>query len=230
MVRIEDRRLAINLREQGKSWTEIRSMINVSKDTMSRWLKDACLTEEQRQKIVLKGKAKRIENYILSAKARRKRIDETYYQNKVREFGKISKRDFLVAGLFLYLGEGAKSTRSRIQITNSDPSIIRFSVYWLAKTLEIPHRKIKVQLHLYKDMDIEGEIDFWQKITMLDRVQIIKPYVKKVSSLRIDHPSFGHGTCSIYYHNAKIKDEIMAGRKVIKNSATGVWLRWVEHF
>ncbi|OGN02638.1 MAG: hypothetical protein A2655_02860 [Candidatus Yanofskybacteria bacterium RIFCSPHIGHO2_01_FULL_43_42] len=220
MARVKDRRLAIKLREQGKSWTEIRSVLTVSKDTLSRWLKDACLTEEQRQKIVLEGKTRRIENYILSTKARRKRIDETYLQNKAREFGKVNKRDFLVAGLFLYLGEGAKSTRSRIQITNSDPSIIQFSIYWLTKILKIPYRKIKVQLHLYTDMAIEREIDFWQKITMLNRDQFIKPYIKRTSSLRIDHPSFGHGTCSIYYHNAKIKDEIMAGIKVIMNSAT----------
>src|SRR3989344_781816 len=110
----------------------------------------------------------------------------------------------------------------RIQITNSDPSIIRFSIFWISKILGVQKEKLKVQLHLYKDMDIENEIKFWLDETGLKREQVIKPYIKNMSSLKINHPSFGHGTCSVYCHGAILKDEFMAKIRVIMDAGMGV--------
>lgn len=168
-----------------------------------------------------KSKARRIENYILTAKAKRRSIEEATYKKVREQIGKISDRDLLMAGLFLYLGEGAKSNRSRIQITNSDPRIIQFSVAWFQK-IGVKKSDIKVQLHLYTDMDIKHELKFWREVTNFNESQFIKPYIKKSSSLKIDHPSFGHGTCSIYYHKVSMKDDIMAGINVVLNSVLGV--------
>ncbi len=222
MARILDRRRAIKLREQGKSWTEIKNTIPASRDTLARWLKDASLTDVQKQSIFQNAKAKRIENYIIATKAKRKRIEAESYKEESDKLGIITKRDLLIAGMFLYLGEGAKSTRSKIQVTNSDPDVIKFSIAWMVKSLGIPKSNLKIQLHLYVDMDIEKEIRFWQNITGLKKNNFIKPYIKKTSSLRIDHPSFGHGTCSVYYHNVNIKNKFIAGIRVIMNAGMGV--------
>src|SRR5581483_3279232 len=42
---------AISLRKDGKSYKEIREVINVSKGTLSLWLKDVVLTDEQKAKL-----------------------------------------------------------------------------------------------------------------------------------------------------------------------------------
>ncbi len=218
MARFEDRRRAIELRLAGQTYSSIRNVLNVNKSTLSDWLKNTPLTKEQVQKISRDTVAHRVETYIKNTRRRRERIFENYCSHQKKKLLPLTKQELLIAGLFLYLGEGSKSRRSLIQITNSDPSIIKFSIHWLNNALGIDKNKLRVQLHLYKDMDINGEINFWLQATGLKREQVIKPYVKKTSSLKINHPSFGHGTCSLYTCNAVIKDEIMAGIRVILDS------------
>lgn len=222
MARFEDRRKAIELRLAGQTYSSIRTQLNVNKSTLSDWLKNIRLSREQIEKISSDTIARRVETYINTTRLRRQRISEVFYQEQKKKLLPLSSRDFLIAGLFLYLGEGAKSTRSRIQVTNSDPAIIQFSIFWMNKILGIKRSKLKVQLHLYKDMDINNEVSFWKKVTHFKNDQIIKPYIKKTSSLKINHPSFGHGTCAIYCHDAKLKDEFMAGIRVIMDSGMGV--------
>src|SRR3989344_589268 len=222
MARFEDRRKAIELRLAGQTYSSIRTKLNVNKSTLSDWLKNIQLSKKQLEKISSDTIARRVETYINTTRIRRQKISETFYKDQEKKLLPLSKRDFLVAGLFLYLGEGAKSDRSRIQITNSDPAIIKFSIFWISKILGIQKEKLKVQLHLYKDMDIENEIKFWLDKTGLKREQVIKPYIKKTSSLKINHPSFGHGTCSVYCHGAILKDEFMAKIRVIMDAGMGV--------
>ena len=222
MARFEDRRKAVELRLAGQTYSSIRSKLNVNKSTLSDWLKNIQLSKEQLEKISSDTIARRVETYINTTRIRRQKISEIFYQDQKKKLLPLSKRDFMMAGLFLYLGEGAKSTRSRIQITNSDPAIIKFSIFWMSKILGIAKDRLKVQLHLYKDMNIENEIKFWINETGLKRERIIKPYIKKTSSLKINHPSFGHGTCAVYSHGSIIKDEFMAGIRVIMDSAMGV--------
>lgn len=218
MARFEDRRKAIELRLAGQTYSSIGTVLNVGKSTLSDWLKNTPLTHEQVQKISRDTVARRVETYIKNTRIRRERIFEDYCSNQKKKLLPLTKQELLIAGLFLYLGEGSKSRRSLIQMTNSDPSIIKFSLFWMTQILGINRDKLRVQLHLYKDMGIKSEINFWLKVTGLKREQIIKPYIKKTSSLKINHPSFGHGTCSLYTCNAVIKDEIMAGIKVVLDS------------
>lgn len=218
MARFEDRRKAIELRLTGQTYSSIRATLNVNKSTLSDWLKNTPLSPEQVRKINRDTIAHRVETYIKNTRARRRNIFENYCSIQKQKLLPLNKRELLIAGLFLYLGEGSKSRRSLIQITNSDPSIIRFSLFWITQILGIDRNKLRVQLHLYKDMDINNEINFWLKTTNLKRKQVIKPYIKKTSSLKINHPSFGHGTCSLYTCNAVIKDEIMAGIRVVLDS------------
>lgn len=221
MARIIDRRKAIELRQEGKSWSYIKNILVVSKSTLSRWIKDVELTQAQRKNIFENSKIRRIENYIVTVKARRKRIEEEEYKTEFKNLGYIENRDLLVAGLFLYLGEGSKSNRHLIGISNSNPKIIRFAKFWLTKILLVPENKLRMQLHLYQDMDIAKEVNFWSKSLCIPKRQIIKPYIKKTSSKVIDHPTFGHGTCNIYLSNTILKGRIMASIKVILDSTTG---------
>lgn len=220
MARIIERRKAIKLRQQGKTFTCIKERLGVSKSTLSYWIKDVPLTLAQQEKISKDAKAKRIEAYIRTVRERRKRIFEDYYRVAQKELLPISIRDFLMAGLFLYLGEGSKSDWNQVCISNSDPAIIKFSTVWLTKILGVKKSDIRVAVHLYRDMDIERELNFWQKTVGVPRKQFWEPYIKKTSSQKIDHPTFGHGTCKISYGNTKLKRGIIAKIKVLLDEIT----------
>lgn len=57
-MRLNDKLKAIELRRQGKSYEEIKSIIfNLSKSTLSSWLKNIELTLEQKRRI--KGRMKK---------------------------------------------------------------------------------------------------------------------------------------------------------------------------
>ena len=65
-MRLEDKRTAIDLRVRGKSYREIRSIIpNLSKSTLSNWLKNVILTEEQEKRL-----KNNIDSIVFNARAR----------------------------------------------------------------------------------------------------------------------------------------------------------------
>jgi hypothetical protein len=103
-----------------------------------------------------------------------------------------------------------------LSISNTDPSIIKFFICWLTKNLSVPREKIKIQLHLYNDMDIRKEVQFWSKTLNIPLNHFSKPYIKKTSSIRINHKGgFGHGTCSVSIGNARLSEKILMGIKAI---------------
>lgn len=218
--------LAIKLRKKGKTYPYISRLLIVNKSTLFYWFKNINLTPEQIEKIKKDKKQKQIEAYNKTIAARRKRITQLFFEKEQKALGKMAKRDFLIAGLFLYLGEGSKTSWSKIAISNSDPRIIKFGMFWLTKILKIPPNKVHVGIHLYTDMDIKKEILFWSKITGLSKKCFFKPYIKKSSSKRINHPTFGHGTCNIIAYNVNLKHKIMAGIDVIISSAIGRVAQW----
>ncbi|OGN19170.1 MAG: hypothetical protein A3F25_01150 [Candidatus Yanofskybacteria bacterium RIFCSPHIGHO2_12_FULL_45_19b] len=219
MVRVLDRQEAVRLRKLGKSFTYIRKKLNVAKGTLSYWISGIKLTKEQLKNIQKEGRALQVERYIKTRKEQRKKIFDTFCEIERANLLPLTKRDFLVAGLFLYLGEGSKSTWWETGISNSNPAIIRFVIFWLTKILKVPKNKIKIYLHLYKNMDIKKELGFWSETTKIPLTQFRKPYVKKTSSLAIDYFTFGHGTCNVLVNGGDIKNKIMAGIRVILEEA-----------
>ena len=219
MARFKDRETAIKLRKAGKSYREIRTLVKVSKSSLSLWLRDVPLTQEQVERISTDRKFRQVETYMRTVKARQERIRQEHFQNEKQSLGNISPRDFYMAGLFLYLGEGTKIGSSAVTVSNSDPAVIQFVVFWFTKILRIDKQKIAVRLHLYNNMDVDHEIHFWSTMTGIPPKQFGKPYIKKTSSERITFASFGHGTCNVVYGNVKLKHRIMAGIKVLLHAA-----------
>jgi len=121
-------------------------------------------------------------------------------------------------GLSFYWGEGTKSRRDGLSLLNNDPSIIKFFIYWLNKSLNIPKKKIKIYLHLYNDMNIEKEFKYWSKILKIPLTQFNRPYIKKTSSARINHKGgFGHGTCNVRINSVSLTEKIFMSLKVISD-------------
>ncbi|MBU4369141.1 helix-turn-helix domain-containing protein [Patescibacteria group bacterium] len=215
MARFADREKAIKLRLEEKSYSQIKKILGISKSTLSYWLRDYPLSK-QRIRELRDCNEQRIERFRETMRKKREmRLKEIYNEQK-RIWLPLTKREKFFAGLFLYWGEGHKDLRGPVGVSNTDPDIIRFILYWLTKILKVPREKIKIALHLYKDMDIQKEHLFWSKILNLPLSQFRKPYIKKSSSLRINHKGkFGHGTCRIYICDVRLGEKIMLLIKAI---------------
>lgn len=221
MARLKDREKAIALRkEKQMSYSQIRKTLKVSKSTLSYWLKDYPLSEEKIKELQRKGwkksEASR-ERFRNTMREKKEKELKEIYQSQKKFILPLNKRDLFIAGLFLYWGEGTKCRMDTLDITNSDPSVIKFFIDWLKKALFVPKNKIKIQLLLYSDMDINKEMRYWSKTLEIPLTQFNRPYIKKTSSQRINHKgSFGHGTCKARIGNTPLAEKIFMGVKVIR--------------
>ena len=217
MTKLLEKREGIKFRRQGKSYSEIKKIINVSKSSLSLWLRNIELTKDQIKGLHEK-KLQAVERYKQSMKIKREKRLEEYYDNQFKKWIPLSRREEFLAGLFLYWGEGNKASRSSINITNTDHSVIKFGYFWMNKCLGIPRNKIYVLLHLYKDMDIESATNFWSKEIGIERKQFRNPYIKNSLRSGVDQKGFGHGTCGLWAYKTEIKENILMAIKAVSDN------------
>lgn len=217
MARLIDRQRAIALRKEGWSYSQIKNFLKVGKGTLSEWLKGYPLAEARLREL-RDWNAIRIEKY---RETRRKQREEKYkeiYCSQEKTIFPISRRDLFIAGLFLYWGEGTKNRYNTLVLANTDPSMTKFFVHWLEKIFRIPRAKIKICLHLYNDMVINKETQFWSTALNIPKEQFLKPYIKTTTLAGLSRRGgFGHGTCSVKVDDAHLAQRILLGVKVIRD-------------
>ncbi len=172
--------LVRNLRGQGLSYKEIRQRIpfTIAKSTISDWCKDIELTDKQKARLSAKYD-------ILHRGAKANQIKRAEEIKQIRrlaevEISPMNRNEFKLAGLMLYWAEGAKSRY--IDITNSDPLLIKFMITWLRNICRVPEERFRVSLHLHSGQNEKQIKKYWSKITNIPICQFNKSYIKKEGS------------------------------------------------
>ena len=215
MARKKDKEKAIKLRLMGKSYSQIREEINVSKSTLSSWLDKYPLSNSQIKKL-RDWNPRRIENFRKTMKEKKEARLATTFKKVSQDISELSKRDIFIGGLFLYWAEGTKTSKSITSLSNTDPSMLRFFISWL-ETLGIERKNIKLRLHLYSDMDIDKYTRFWARELGIPTKQFRRPYIKKSDLEYVQYKGgHGHGTCNVIFGNQPINDYIMMSIKYIR--------------
>lgn len=222
MARLKDREKALELRKKHEmSYSQIKKILGISKSTLSYWLRDYPLSEKKIKELQRQGWKKSEagrERFRNTMKRKREERLEKIYNIQKRLILPLSDRELFLAGLLLYWGEGRKCQQDRLSISNNNPSVIKFFIHWLNKSLSVPRKKIRIQLHLYNDMDVNEETKYWSKILKVPLSQFARPYIKKSSSKRIDHKGgFGHGTCNAEINSVPLAEKVFMSIKAISN-------------
>jgi len=220
MARFIDRQKAIKLRKQGKTYSEIRSELKTAKSTLSDWLAKIPLTSKQvhnLEKSRKRNKFLSIEKIRFTKQIKRENRINAIYKKEQKRWLTLSQKDLELAGLFLYWGEGNKRIDGPVFINNTDPKVMQFTLYWYTHVLCVPSDKIKVDLHLYSDMNIKKTINFWSKTLGLPVSQFRKPYIKQNTRENIDHKGFGYGTCGLAVNDVRLKEKTMMAIKAISD-------------
>ncbi|MFA5095416.1 MAG: helix-turn-helix domain-containing protein [Candidatus Paceibacterota bacterium] len=217
MARKKDKQRAIVMRQKGMSYSQIKEKLKISKSTLSGWLHDMPLSEKRIRELRADSPI-RIERYRNTMRAKREVKNRIAYQKIAQKIGTISGREFLIAGLFLYWAEGSKTKTFSIGLTNTNPAMLVLFIRWL-KFFNVPKSKLKVHLHLYSDMNIKKQINFWSKTLNIPTIQFRKPYIKKTKLSSITYTNgFGQGTCSVILDNGPISAEVMMGIQYIQDA------------
>lgn len=181
-MRLKDKNKAIQLRIKGKTYREILSTIpNLSKSTLSGWLKNLKLTKEEEKK--LQNNIEKITNNARIKSAYTKKEQRVEKINNIfklaaNEYRQLSKNKLFLLGLTLYWAEGNKKTQ-QFQFTNSDPHAIKAMMLWLTKIHKIPKEKIKIRLYTHKLYANENCEEFWSQTTSIPITQFQKTIYKK---------------------------------------------------
>jgi len=216
MARHEDRRKAIELRIEGKSYSEIKSELGLSKSTLSDWLKKYPLSEKQLVRIKEK-KPQQIERFRKTMASKKIAQLQQAYDQAITDWIPLSERELMLAGIFLYWGEGTKVGNGYVCISNSNPKIISFAFNWFTQALNVPKNKFKILVHLYSDMDIHKEMQYWQELLSLPISNFRKPYIKKSQRSGLTYKSFGHGTCNLIISSVELKEKIIQSINAISD-------------
>jgi transposase-like protein len=214
---------AIRLRvDEEWSYNAIREKLGVSKGTLHEWLKHFPLSRERilelRRANWTKNQAK-IERYRVTMAEKREQKEMEIYERYVEQFKTLSKDSFFIAGLMLYLAEGAKKENCRICIANTDARVIKFFMKWLSAFLDFPKDRFRAELHLYPTMDIAAECRYWEKELDIPKSQFYKTQIRELKKSSFSYSeSFRHGTCSLNVSSVKKKAEIMMAIKAFMDS------------
>ncbi len=217
------REQAIQLRMQKRlGYAAIAKIIPVSKSTAGKWLKSYPLNDrrikELRQQNLKNNKLK-IDKARTEAQQEKDRKFAAIYGKYIKAFSKLSVQSKYVAGLMLYLAEGSKRDPSHLALANTDARVINFFIDWLSSFLSISKKNLKFELHLYENMNIIQEVDYWKKALNIEENQFYKHQIRKLRKSSFSYKeSFRHGTCSVKYSSIDKKREIMAAIRAFVDS------------
>jgi hypothetical protein len=221
MAYIKKRAKALKLRKRGMSYSQIKEEIEVSKSTLSLWLRDYPLPKERIREL-RDWNEKRIEKFKETMKLKREGRRKRVYLAEKRRLVPLTDGELYIAGLMLYWGEGAKTGSAQLSLSNTDPQVLRFYIRWLNDALGIKVSDIRAKLHLYKDMDISREIDYWVEELSLPGSCFKDPYIKKTDSGRITYRTRGHGTCNVIVYGRDHFEKVMMGIQAISGEFIGL--------
>jgi len=185
LLRIKSR----ELRREGKSIKEIASLIGVSKGTVSLWCRDIELTKAQIENLINKqeGGLRRGQiNAALAKKRLREEKIEKYNKEGIVRMANLSEKERFVAGLALYLAEGAKKER-KVKFINSDPQIIKFMIDWFVKFFQLPRERFIFSIiinEMHRDRERVVK-DFWSRYLCVPPSQFRKSCFVKTKQNKI---------------------------------------------
>lgn len=217
MEKLSLKQTAIELRKSGYSYGMISDKLGLSKSTMSNWLKEVpFIPNNEVLKRVKKGQLK---SALYKQNNRIEEIKVKKEEGK-KEIGKLSKRDLLLLGIGIYLGEGTKLNET-VRIINSDPEIIKLSIWWFKDICKLGYENFNPCVHIYPDINIAEAENYWSKVANVPvknfgKTQIDKRTNKSLKKKR----KLPYGTLHLYIRSN--------GKKEFGRSLHRKIMGWIE--
>jgi len=186
---------AIELRKTGLSYGKIKKKLNVSKSTLSYWLKDVPLSEEQKKKLYTNKIAILTRGPNCQKERRKKEIEKILTDAQSEISLPISFETYRFFGAALYWAEGTKG--KSFEITNSDPIMIAFIVKWFKDIFGVSPKGLDARLNIYpqhNDLEIKK---FWSDLTGIPLENFGKSFVKPLNK--------NYKKNNLYYGTIKIR-------------------------
>ncbi len=206
-MRFEEKQRARELRRQGWSYNDILKEVGVSKGTLSLWLRDIPLTDEQIAGLQCRQLAGR-EKFIKNERVRRDTRWADFHKEAEEEYATFSQDPDFMFGLALYIGEGSKTQQNTLCLSNCDPRVIQKGLKFFLK-IGLPYQSLRCAVHLHPGLCVETAERYWQEVTGLPKAQFHKTTeaASRASSGRKVNLQV-YGTCHIKANHTKIRQKL----------------------
>jgi hypothetical protein len=206
-MKTEEREQARRLRREGKSVTELAATLGVSRSSISLWVRDIELTEEQ-HKALRRRMGGRIDGSRVNAEnALERRRQEQASGRAAARVGDLSH----AAGCMLFWAEGSRD-RNVVKFTNSDPAMVAFFLNFLRRSFGISNEKVALTCNLFADhAERQAEIeDFWVARLGLSRSNLRKSTVNRYSkySQKKRRNKLPYGTCRLCVYDTSVAQHL----------------------
>lgn len=211
-----NKEIAIKLRREGKTYSEILAIVPVAKSTLSLWLREVGLSKAQTQQLT----AKKVAAQKRGAQARRsQRIDlmQTVFTAAKKDVGSLTKRELWLVGTALYWAEGSKelsTTPSQgVDFGNTDSEMIKLFLRYLHECLDVATDEVSFSLYIHESHKhrVDEVIKYWRKQLSLDTLAVTYIYFKKHNpkTVRKNISTNYHGTLRL-----RVKKSSLLQRKI----------------
>lgn len=214
-MRHEEKKKAIRLRKEGKTYSEILAEISVAKSTLSEWLKSVQLAKSQKQRITKKRKDAALRGAQARRTVRMAEV-ESFRDDGFVDVGKISNRELWLLGIALYWAEGSKqnnrSPSAGVMFANSDARMIQIFLKWL-EYMKIPMSEIIFELYVHetRKSDVLAFRRWWAHELGVSLGRLSRVYFKK------GNPKTNRKNVADLYHGLiriKVNSSTVLNRKI----------------
>lgn len=193
-MKLVEKTEARELRQQGYSLNEIKTLLNVSKSSVSFWVRDIQLNDDQKKRLTGKGLLiSAVEKRRFTRLAGEQIKRESVINEAMGEIGKISDRELWLVGIMLYWAEGRKKNRGVVQFTNSDPEMIKLMMVFFRKICKVQKNKFRGQIPIHPHLDYKKAEKYWSTISGISIEKFYKTYrnINRASTNKKDTLPYG---------------------------------------
>jgi len=223
----KDKKIAIKLRKQGLSYSQIKNKLDIPKSTLSYWLRDIKLSKIAKEKIL-----KRVNNTSTKALIKRNKQQTVIAKKRadkirrcaIKEASTLINNKLFLVGVSLYWAEGYKkgaygSKWKSVDFANSDSKMIIIMMAFFRKICKVKSEKIKIQIIAHKNVKVSRAINFWSNITNIPKEQFIKTYcsINKNNKRKRKRNTLPNGTIHIRINDVKLFFRIIGWIEYLKN-------------
>lgn len=160
---MREKELAIMLRKRGNSYRDILKRLPVAKSTLSEWLKEIPLSQDEKRALK-RRKDSNISHGRAKAAAvlhmRRLERDKILLQEAREEYHVFKNESLFRLGIALYWAEGSKRSPG-FAFANSDPDMINLMLTWIDQFFRQSRHDTKMRLYIHKPYAQENCERYW---------------------------------------------------------------------
>lgn len=184
------REIAVAMRRDGKSYREIAEVVPVSKSTLSLWLRDIELTDDQRA-LLQERRARSDKSRHQGIRTRHElRRAKVVADARAQIPGELAESELFVAGVVAYWAEGSKHkpwrAKNDVTFINSDPDMILLFMRWL-RLLDYSVEDCVFRLSIHETADLGASTVYWAGLVGAPLELFRRPVIKRHNPKTVRH-------------------------------------------